>query len=464
MILVIRRMFNLVNTMAHKYKYIFILFLLPLIYLKISHHYSHKKYIFINETNDHRFDESIRMSILSAQMRTNVQNAVIITNRNEIILNIDQIAPRLFKQLHLGEKNFGRAILYLYSPEKKTLKIEVGYQLESRLTDAKLKSLELAAKTFTYTERMQDFWAELINTINIEISNNDRKEINYASNFDFSKFSFNSGGAGIFSNNYQGSWDQFLKESNSIRQNNKYLSHIDINIAIKNYLESLQDGIGSSDLNILSQESKFFRTHTLFSSFQLFRNFSMYQKAGIKKIIICDKLAFVFFNTNIPVLPIILKKVDTLWFVNEPLSWALFQRFENSNQVSIKFPLTGFGPEFENYIKLNFNKPVYELDKKLRYDEFITLDFGNQFKDYMLKFYWPEKIKYIMNSTSLNQLSNDELKFVSDAYMNLGEVSHFLNAYAEIAKRQPNNITIQHNLAFYLKTLVFNENEWQTRF
>ena len=128
------------------------------------------KYVFINETKDHRFDESIRVSILAAEKRTGVQHAVLISDKPIPKDDINFGAAQIFKDLQLGKQNSGRAILYYYSPEKKLLKIEVGYALEGDLSDVIVHRLELAAKSFIYSDHYQDFWAELINTINIEIA------------------------------------------------------------------------------------------------------------------------------------------------------------------------------------------------------------------------------------------------------------------------------------------------------
>jgi hypothetical protein len=417
-------------------------------------------FVFINETLDHRFDESIRMSILASKMRSNVQNAVIITDREEFSNNLEQKAAELFKKLHLGENNFGRALLYIYCPQKKLLKIEVGYSLESKVPDIKIKAFELAAKTFIYTDKMQDFWAELINTINIEIAADDKKDLPNTINYDFKKFTFNSGGAGIYSSEYSKSFEQFQNDNLKIAPDSQFKADIDLNTSINNYLESLTLGNGSQQLEILSPESKFFRTHNLQSSYQLFRNAKMYKVAGIKKIIMDKNLAFVFFNNKTPVLPLIFNNINSHWYVNEPLSWGLFQRFESSNIVMLKYPLQGFNNEFENYVKNNFKQTLYQLDQKIQFQELVSLNFRNNFKNNILKLYWPDKTKEDLKNKQLNQYSDDELAFIADAYINLGEVTNFLNTYKEIARRKPAESIIQNNYKFYKENLTFDDRQW----
>lgn len=450
--------------MAHKFKIVlFIIFISSIVY-KVSTALHSPKYVFINETNDHRFDESIRMSIVSSKMRSNVQNAVIITNREEISNNLEIKAPQLFKQLHLGENNKGRAILFIYCPLRRLLKIEVGYELEGQLPDSKLKSLELAAKTFTYVDKFQDFWAELINTTNIEISDHDKTKKQLNSHFDFKKFNLHSGGAGIFSKQYSFDRSQFKKESQQISELKKYIANEDLLTSLNNYLSSIDDGIGDSNLDILDDESKFFRLHTLVTSYQLFRNSLMYKKAKIDKIITSQDISFVFFKKNNPVLPIVLIKKDHLWRINETLSWGLFQRFENSNRVFLKYPLTGLETVLTKYFDENFSKPIYDLENKITYQELIHLEFKNNFRNNMLKLYYPEKTKLEMQSKQLEDLTTDELKFVADAFINLGEVTNFLKTYKLISIRLPNDLNIQQNFKFYSDNLNFNNKEWILNF
>ena len=68
---------------------------------------SYPKYIFINETKDHRFDEAIRISVMAAMERTGVQNAVVITDAVESA-TLEAEAVRLMKELKVGAAQRGR--------------------------------------------------------------------------------------------------------------------------------------------------------------------------------------------------------------------------------------------------------------------------------------------------------------------------------------------------------------------
>jgi hypothetical protein len=74
--------------------------------------------------------------------------------------------------------------------------------------------------------------------------------------------------------------------------------------------------------------------------------------------------------------------------------------------------------------------------------------------------YWPDKTKEDLKNKQLNQFSDDELAFIADAYINLGEVTNFLHTYKEIARRKPAESIIQNNYKFYKENLTFDDRQW----
>lgn len=423
-------------------------------------HNSNPKYVFINETADHRFDESIRISILAAFKRTGVQNAVVITDVESPNENFEQSAVNLFKKLDLGRMNHGRAILYYFNPMNKNLKIEVGYALEGDLPDSTVHGLELAAKSFIFSDRYQDFWAELINTINIEIQS---KGNTADSNFDFNRFKFLSGGAGKISKSYDASWKQLqeeFKSPNSVEAE-KYVAQLNPEASLKVYLESLHNGYGDSNLDILTSESKFFRNQTPLTSYQLFRNWNMYEKAGVDKIIIADQIAFAFFKDGHPVLPVVLRKEGNVWRTHEPLSWSLFQRFEDSNQVFLKYNLADLPKPLNLYINERFKHSLFSLEMPLSVGFLSQQPNLQSFSSPLVHLYWLANIESKLVGKDLESMTSDELIFAADAYTNLGEFSKFIHVYKLIAKRFPQDRSIQQNLKFYEEIIDFDKRDWR---
>lgn len=424
-------------------------------------HKVHFKHVFINETTNSNYDDSIRMSIFAAYKKTSVQNAVIISDYDPKKTNVEVEATKAFKELGLGKANAGKAILYYFSPKNHSLKIEVGYALEGAIPDVMIRSLELAAKSFTYSGHYQDFWAELIITLNNEIKDKEY-QTNY-SDYDFSKFQYLSGGAGLKSEAYSADWKNVRKEfinADAVARSKFRAQESNID-SLNVYFESLRAGVGSSDLDILTEESRFMRKTLTSSSYQLFRNERMYKKAGIDKIVTAGKLTFVFFKKNNPVLPIVLRLEDGVWRVHEPYSWSLFQRFEDSNDVYVKYNFSGMSKEFNNYLSARFAKPLQTLSSplSLEYLQSEKSDFSD-FRSTLIKFYWVDRISGELENWELRNLKGDDLRFAMDAYMNLGLFKYFLQTYEIIIEQEPSNLEAKRNYEFYKKIINFEDKDW----
>lgn len=405
---------------------------------------SRPKHIFINETSDHRFDESIKMSIMAAHARTGVQNAVFISDGKT------ESASKLFQNLDVGRDSKGRGILYYYSPRAKRLDIEVGYGLEGVLPDALIKGLELGAKSFIYSDRYQDFWAELINTINIQVASTQQ------SDFDFSKFTYLSGGAGISSRNYEATLAQFKTESRALVAASNFKARTSIRESLDLYLQSLGQGVGDPELDLLTEESRIRRRIVPTTNFQLYRNYKMYQESGGERIIQEGNLAFVFYGSNRPVLPIILRKEKNLWRIHEPLSWSLFHRFEDSMHVYLKFPIAA-SQEFMTLLKEKTSEPLYR-------GPLVSVDLISKplsptpsALELFFKLFWLEPVaEKLLNSNRI-----DEQWILLDAYQNLGKVGAFVQTYKKLSDLHPNDLKLQSAAKFYKEITTHKREDWR---
>ncbi len=415
------------------------------------------QYVFINETDDHRFDESIQVSILASYNRTKIQNAVVITDRFSLT-DMQTKAAEIFSKLELGKKTNGRAILYLFSPKTHSLKIEVGYALEGVLPDVKAHSLEQAAKTFTYVDRYQDFWAELINTINIEIASQEDSKEPVIYGYDFSKFRFSSGGAGTFSSSYKATAEQLEADIKKMptKADPRYEASSDPKWTLAHYMESLKEGIGDINLPLLSTESRFFRSFTPLSNYQLYRNWKMYQAAGLDQIVETENYAFAIYRKNQPVLPIVLVKQDHQWKIQEPLSWSLFQRFEDSNQVFLKFPIFMNSAKAQDLFDQKFGQPLYKTEKL----DLSKLDKKDPAQYFYFNYYWLEKSAELFSAFKLGNLSEDSLWLLLDIQNNLGRFSKYLEISSELVKRRPQDKELKRNHDFYLDAYQFSGSKW----
>jgi TPM domain len=430
-----------------------------LVYIQ-KHQAGAGRHVFVNEAGDHRFDESIQTSILAAWTRTHVQNAVVISDRFAAGEMADA-AAKIFQSLDLGRGSGGRAILYLFSPRHHALKIEVGYALEGALPDAQVRLYEAAAKTFTYADRYQDFWAELINTLNIEIQDKERPGAEAgARGYDFSRFRFLSGGAGVLSHAYQATPEQLESELKRLPPSaqSDYAPGSEPRATLDRYLASLANGLGEESLPLLSAESRIFRSFTPLSSFQLYRNYHMMSRAGLDRIIPSGRLAFAFFHPGHPVLPVALQKgADGLWRVNEPLSWALFHRFEDSQKIFLKFPLAGISAELAAYLQEKIGKPLYHarpLDLNVLPGPQDPAAF------FYFHYFWLERAEAEFAKIPDLATKESQLWLALDTSLNLGRMSDFLTRMAQLTQLRPGDKELERDLTFYRKELQFDGSGW----
>jgi hypothetical protein len=68
--------------------------------------------LLVNQTADHRYDRSLRESIRFFEGRTEIQLGIILQDSLPAQKSIEEFAAESFKQIRLGEKYPGKALLY----------------------------------------------------------------------------------------------------------------------------------------------------------------------------------------------------------------------------------------------------------------------------------------------------------------------------------------------------------------
>lgn len=81
------------------------------------------------------------LSILQAEERTSGNQIAVVIVKEMGGLPIEDYAHRLYTNWRIGQKSKNNGVLLLVAMKEKKLRIEVGYGLESRLTDAKSKRI-----------------------------------------------------------------------------------------------------------------------------------------------------------------------------------------------------------------------------------------------------------------------------------------------------------------------------------
>lgn len=445
-----------------------------LIYFLLNKSDDKAYHVFINTTSDHRFDDSIRVTILANHQRAHIQNAVVILQKLPEALTLQETAAQLFDKLRLGRATKGRAVLYLFVPSEKALKIEVGYALEGILPDSKVKFLEEAAKSFTYNSHMHDFWADLINTVNVVVQKADQGQ---SADYDFSNWAYLSGGAGLSSATYERTAEQLRREIGPVRDHSEFEPQESAVGTLTGYLASLQKGVTDADLALLSTGSRIYRSYTPRNRALVQRLHSMYQAAMPFEIAEADGHAVVWFQRKNPVLPIFLFKNESgLWLVHEPYSYSVFNRFEDSldffqtqptddKSVFRKMPVAAqpilwgapkFSPRphegrafFDRLLKLEEALKSGSAESYFAIGDFYLFEmaqFDKSLENYKIAADKDPKPDYLWKMMA--------------AQMATGSFKDFKATYARLARLQPGDLRLQETNSFYQKQLTFDESEW----
>lgn len=290
------------------------------------------RYIFINETADHSHDLALKMSLKIAEQRSGIENALILLDKLPPNASIEQTAVDLFQRWKIGADRKGRGILYLYSRTENQFKIEVSYELEGVFPDALCRPLEEAARTYLLSEIPQDFFTELLITMNIHGT-----EAVPKTDDDFTvpwyPARFLSGGAGVVSNGYRPTANDYLTaiETLNVGDRKAFQPSSSPDETIRRYLESLSRGLGDPKLSLLTEGSQIFRMVVPRNAAQQRRIHAYYQKALPYHLYSSEDLAAAVFRPGTSTLPIVLRRSrEGWWYIDEPKSWTYFHRFEDN--------------------------------------------------------------------------------------------------------------------------------------
>lgn len=397
-------------------------------------------YFFNNETQDHSYDDSVKVSIIAAYKRAHIKNCVLISDKLFLQQSPEKEAQDIIKKYHLKSP----FILYLFSPQKKRLKIEVSYDLEGRIPDVIVHRLESSAEGFIWKNFYADFWAELINTLNIEVQNNhEQLDLN------LKNFTYLSGGAGLSKIIYQNK--DHPKVSSNSRSPKSYKE------ALETYLENLSHYNNVYAFNLYTNETISMRKAMPLSTYFLSRNARMYLKNNVDQFFENEKYGIYFFKNKYPSLPIIIEKNGQDFKINEVLSYSLFSRYENSNQIFLKFPIQFKDPSVNQYINTKLGNPIYNFKSKLDFESIIN----QQTSGIERKFINEYDLNALLTLPLTPHLySAKEFIYLAEANLARGNFKNFIFWYEKYYQTTHNNVVIKQNLNFYKNLLIFKKTDW----
>ena len=323
---------------------------------------SRPRYIFVNETDDHRHDLAFEMSLKLAERRSGIENALVVLKRLPPQRTIQQVAVELFQRWQIGRDRAGRGILYLYSEQENLFKIEVSYELEALFPDALCQQLEAAAQTYMLSEIPQDFVSELLITMNLRAKEGgDASSTGWQPPAWLKDVRF-SGGGGVTVKGYRRSLEDY---QTAVRQL-PMASLADFEPATtpeetaRRYLRSLQLGLGDPQLPLLTEGSQVFRIIVPRSAAQQLRVSRFYEQAMPSEMIRVDGWGLMVFRPGVPNLPVVLRRADTgRWLVDEPKAWTYFHRYEDGVDFLPKYDDLLFLPALREVGQPNARNPIY---------------------------------------------------------------------------------------------------------
>jgi len=433
--------------------------------------------LFVNETEDHRYDRALRSSIHTFQERTHIQLGIVLKDRLPARNTIETYAAELFKHTALGRGFGGKGILLLWSEHERLFKVEVAYDLEPIFPDAICHRLEEGARTFMLARSgfaRRDFLTELIVTMGFHYLDSERTgriaELMLPDSSSAYRLSeYLSGGAGVVGRGYAATVEQAQGELTRLppdlivaMQPNASAEEV-----VRRYLSALELGIGAADLPLLTEGSRYFRMEKPHAPGYLRRIRAYYSKAQPYHILYHAGLAAAVFQIGHPVLPILLQKnPDGLWLVDEAAAWSYFHLFESGDNPVPKYQMSPFSFAWQESAYRDVVTPLFanrstppallpfpfDLRRELqRAEEDIArrpkhADAYRKMAELLhFKMYWLEASAPLYEKVLELEPEHDDIRWrLIDIYLNITDVDGQERQYLALLKRNPRDPLLRH--------------------
>lgn len=298
----------------------------------------------LNETQDHKYDRALRLSIRMFQERTGIALGIVLKDQLPPLTTIEAYAASVFKQTRLGENTGGKGLLMVWVERDRLFKIEVSYDLEGVFPDLLCKRLEEGARTFMLAQSAfarRDFITELIVTMGLhyldyQASGKVAEMIVPEATLGYGLSQYFSGGGGVVGRGYAATLEQVQREIVPMPADlaQDMQPHASADAVVQRYLASLGKGIGAPALPLLTEGSQYFRLEKPHAPGYLQRIHAYYQKAMPYQLLQKGDLAVATFKPGAPVLPILLRRNEKgLWLVDEARAWAYFHLDEDGSST-----------------------------------------------------------------------------------------------------------------------------------
>lgn len=394
-------------------------------------------HIYINETDSKSHDLAIKASLKMAMTRAETEIVLVRLPTLSSSQKITEYAVEQFKNLEVGKKYKSRGVLIVVVDDLKQIKIEVSKNLEGVLTDFQVGRLEKAAEAYFFSKVQQDYYSELVITIANVLTGKPTEDF----------FGGISGGAGVKS-----SVDDLDYEPAVLKS---YIPELDPEQAAKLYIQSLREGISSSELEILTPGSKIFRKIVPRNPAQLRRMADYYSESHKSRFFKTDKEAILAFVPGSHTLPVyMVKSEDGFWLIDEPKMWSYYHRFEDSPGFRVMTSDTPFKKElFQSDLQIHpcsIYKDRFSVITNSKGDDFF-FNQGNL----------PEAKKAYEAEASAAKDSSSRWKLVH-VLMNLSLMDEALEQFYRLEDENPEDKELMEWSYFYHKEYLGIEKDFET--
>lgn len=435
----------------------------------------------INETGQHDFDLAFRMSLKLAEGKSGIENALVLMNSLPPSKSIEEVAAKIFTDMHIGARRNGRGILYLYAAKENLFKIEVSYALEGEIPDAYCHRLEDAAKTYMLSEVPQDFISELIITTNLRGMGS--KDLGGAAAPRWLRGEFLSGGGGALTNGYRRTLADYQGAIRKMPAEDlaKFEPSSDPEESLRRYLASLAAGIGDPLLPLLTEGSRIFRVIVPRNEEQQLRINESLHSAGVDRMLFAGSLGLAVPGPGKSNLPIVLRRgSDNLWYVDESKAWTYFHRFEDNTNFFVKYSDNPFLPALRSQHVPGVESTIYgthvrtpalpaypfALEEAVQAGEAKILaapgaadNYAELADLYLFEMNWLTRSLELYEKASA--LAPEDLGYrwrLVDLYLNTSRADKMLAELQFLAERIPADKQTQDWYRSYKKTYDFGEN------
>ena len=287
------------------------------------------RFVLINETRDHRFDQSLKMNLRAAETRAEAEVALILLPDLPPGQTLESIATNYFSKNKIGARHQGRGILVVYIQKENRLKIHVSPNLQLALSDLIRQRYEESARVYRAGTLPQAFLSQVLSHLS-SIARDGQLFISappippewYTDHF--ANVAASSGAPSM--KDISQKIKKLPKKHLTLYQPTKSLR-----ATVNRYLFSLANGVSDPQLAILTEGSQVARVLYPQTEEEQREKENFYRKAGARQMEIEGDFGLVVFKPGLPHRPLILRRQPNgTWLVDEAKSQTYFYRFENS--------------------------------------------------------------------------------------------------------------------------------------